>query len=98
MPDLDEKYEQLSPLVDSVVMHLAAMNLCPYEHGAIAALVVTRLASGTLLSSMRSTSRDDDLTEEQKQRIQELLSREFGSAQEIMEAAACRFMSGGKVQ
>ena len=95
MPDLEDHFAQLSPLLESAVLHIASLKLSPYEH---AALAVNRLAAATLLSLTRSDVRDDDLSDEQKQRIQQLLARELGNNEEVIQAAAERFMSGGRVQ
>lgn len=98
MPDLESHFAQLTPLLESAVLHIASLKLSPYEHAALAAVAVNRLAAGTLLSLTRSGMRDDDLTAEQKQRIQQLLARELANTEEVIQAAAERFMSGGLVQ
>lgn len=98
MPDLESHFAQLTPLLESAVLHIASLKLSPYEHAALAAVAVNRLAAGTLLSLTRSGMRDDDLTDEQKQRIQQLLARELANTEEVIQAAAERFMSGGLVQ
>ena len=91
-------FAQLSPLLESAVLHIASLKLSPYEHAALAAVAVNRLAAGTLLSLARSDCRDADPSPEQKERIQQLLARELGNTEEVIQAAAERFMSGGRVQ
>ena len=98
MSDLESHFAQLSPLLESAVLHIASLKLSPYEHVALAAVAVNRLAAATLLSLTRSDVRDDDLSDEQKHRIQQLLARELGNNEEVIQAAAERFMSGGRVQ
>lgn len=98
MPDLESHFAQLSPLLESAVLHIASLKLSPYEHAALAAVAVNRLAAGTLLSLARSDCRDADPSPEQKERIQQLLARELGNTEEVIQAAAERFMSGGRVQ
>lgn len=98
MPDIESHFAQLSPLLESAVLHIAGLKLSPYEHAALAAVAVNRLAAATLLSLTRSNCRDVDLTDEQKQPIQQLLARELANTEEVIQAAAERFMSGGLVQ
>lgn len=99
MADLEKHFAQLSPLLESTVLHIAGLKLSPYEHAALAAVAVNRLAAGTLLSLTRSSDcRDADLSSEQKERIQQLLARELGNTQDVIQAAAERFMSGGRMQ
>lgn len=97
MSDLEKHFAQLSPLLESAVLHIAGLKLSPYEHAALAAVAVNRLAAATLLSLTRSDCRDADLNSEQKERIQQLLARELDNTQDVIQAAAERFMSGGRV-
>ena len=98
MPDLESHFAQLTPLLESAARHISSLKLSPYEHAALAAVAVNRLACGALLSLTRSNARDDDLTPEQKDRIRQLLARELANTEEVIQAAAERFMSGGRVQ
>lgn len=98
MPDLEDHFAHLSPLLESAVLHIASLKLCPFEHASLGALAQARLSLGMALSLLRSDAHDDDLSDEQKHRILELLAREMESANEAMQAAAERFMSGALVQ
>lgn len=98
MPDLEDHFAQLSPLLESAVLHIASLMLSPYEHAALAAIAVNRLAAGTLHSLASSDRRYADPSPEEKERIQQLLARELGNTEDVIQAAAERFMSGGRVQ
>ena len=93
--DLSECLDQLSPLMESAVKLIQSMGLNPSEHIALSFLTC---ADFSIRAALSIPTRDEALTEEQRECIMELLDRKRRDADEIMQAAAQKFMFGNKVQ
>lgn len=98
MTKVEQRFEQLSPLLDDAVLFIAQSDLTGYESAALASLATSRISMGCVLSILRSEKRDDDVSQEERNRISELLLRNSVEADDIMCSAARIFASGERVQ
>jgi hypothetical protein len=98
MTRVEERFKQLSPLLDDAVLFIAQSNLSSYESAALTSLATARISMGAVLAILRSTNRDVDLSCEELKRIGELLIKNAEEADDIVRAAAYFFISGGQVQ
>ena len=93
--DLSECLDQLSPLMESAIKLMQSMRLNPSEHIALSFLAC---ADFSIRAALAIPKKDEELTEEQRECIMKLLDKKRRDADEIMQAAAQKFMFGNKVQ
>ncbi len=91
---LIECLDQLSPLMDDAVKLMKSMNLNPSEYISLSFLTC---ADFSMRSALSLPTKDEDLTEEQRENILELLMKKKREADEVMRAASERFMNSWKV-
>lgn len=86
--------DQISPLLDDTVKLMKSMQLNPSEYIALSFLTC---ADFSMRSALSLPTKDEELTEEQRENILELLMKKKCEADEVMRAASERFVNGWKV-
>lgn len=73
MTSLDDHFEQLSPLLDSVVSHIGALKLCPYKAAWLSAQAMMRIAIGTRVTIADQQIDGEPLSAEERQQLMDML-------------------------
>lgn len=92
---LIECLEQISPLIDDTISLMQSMQLNPSEHIALGFLIC---ADFSMRAALSLPTNEEELTEEQRENIIELLAKKKREADEVMQAASQKFMNSWKLQ
>lgn len=91
---LIECLEQLSPLMDDAVKLMKTMELNTSEFIALGFLTC---ADFSIRSALSLPTKDEELTDEQRQNILELLADKRREADEVIQMAAEKFLNKWKI-
>lgn len=88
-------FEQITPLLDDVIMLVTETKLHPYEHATIVALSATHLSAMTALSMLRCDY--EEIDDGARERLDAVLATKIRETDDLLATALQHFVSGAKV-